>query len=397
MAKPVFWCHRRTRKPWLQQLPNSLQTPNVAFPRKEWRGTCAEHFLLYRWCRPAGGKTGRGGSGFRSRRRLSAVRIAFYAPMKPASSPVPSGDREMARNLIVALERHHQVDVATEFVSRDGKGDPEIQRNLATQGTDEARALIENWQTETVTKRPEAWFTYHVYHKAPDWVGPAVSEALNIPYFMAEVSHAPKQAGGPWDIGYCAAESAIRNARGIFGLSALDAACVLPLLDDPGRYHKLAPFTDTRPFARAMERSAKHRKEVIDRFGFHPAAPILLAVGMMREGDKLASYGVLAEALSMLSHKAWSLLIVGDGPARGAVESFFHEVPSERIGFAGTTAPDGLPGLYAAADLMVWPAINEAFGMAMLEAQATGLPSSPDGRAAFRMSCTTAKPACCAR
>ena len=97
------------------------------------------------------------------------------------------------------------------------------------------------------------------------------------------------------DIGYCAAESAIRNARGIFGLSALDAACVLPLLDDPGRYHKLAPFTDTRPFARAMERSAKHRKEVIDRFGFHPAAPVLLAVGMMREGDKLASYGVLAK------------------------------------------------------------------------------------------------------
>ena len=30
--------------------------------------------------------------------------------------------------------------------------------------------------------------------------------------------------------------------------------------------------------------------------------------------------------------------------------------------------------LYAASDLMVWPAINEAFGMALLEAQACGLP-----------------------
>ena len=293
--------------------------------------------------------------------------------MKPASSPVPSGDREMARNLITALERHHEVDIATEFVSWDGKGDPEIQ-DLATQGTGEARALIEKWQTGTVAKRPDAWFTYHVYHKAPDWVGPAVSEALNIPYFMAEVSHAPKQAGGPWDIGYCAAESAIRNAQGIFGLSTLDATCVLPLLEDPGRYYKLAPFTDTRPFARAMERRAEHRNEVVARFGFDPAAPVLLAVGMMREGDKLASYGVLAEALDMLSSKAWNLLIVGDGPAREAVERVFHEVPSERIGFAGTTAPNDLPGLYAAADLMVWPAINEAYGMAMLEAQATGLP-----------------------
>ena len=33
-----------------------------------------------------------------------------------------------------------------------------------------------------------------------------------------------------------------------------------------------------------------------------------------------------------------------------------------------------MPALYAAADLLVWPAINEAYGMALLEAQAAGLP-----------------------
>jgi glycosyltransferase involved in cell wall biosynthesis len=33
-----------------------------------------------------------------------------------------------------------------------------------------------------------------------------------------------------------------------------------------------------------------------------------------------------------------------------------------------------LPAVYAAADLYVWPAINEAYGMAFLEAQASGLP-----------------------
>ena len=25
---------------------------------------------------------------------------------------------------------------------------------------------------------PDLWFTYHLYHKAPDWLGPAVSAAL---------------------------------------------------------------------------------------------------------------------------------------------------------------------------------------------------------------------------
>ena len=33
-----------------------------------------------------------------------------------------------------------------------------------------------------------------------------------------------------------------------------------------------------------------------------------------------------------------------------------------------------LPALYAGADLYLWPAINEAYGMAFLEAQAAGLP-----------------------
>lgn len=32
-----------------------------------------------------------------------------------------------------------------------------------------------------------------------------------------------------------------------------------------------------------------------------------------------------------------------------------------------------MPALYAAADLMGWPAVNEAYGMALLEAQAAGL------------------------
>jgi glycosyltransferase involved in cell wall biosynthesis len=32
-----------------------------------------------------------------------------------------------------------------------------------------------------------------------------------------------------------------------------------------------------------------------------------------------------------------------------------------------------LPAVYVAADLFVWPAVNEAYGMAILEAQAAGL------------------------
>jgi glycosyltransferase involved in cell wall biosynthesis len=45
-----------------------------------------------------------------------------------------------------------------------------------------------------------------------------------------------------------------------------------------------------------------------------------------------------------------------------------------RVRYAGEQPPEALPGFYAAADIMVWPAIREAYGVALLEAQAAGLP-----------------------
>jgi len=68
------------------------------------------------------------------------------------------------------------------------------------------------------------------------------------------------------------------------------------------------------------------------------------------------------------------LLIVGDGPARGDVEAAFVNLLPGRVIYAGAAASNDLPAFYAAADLMVWPAVNEAYGMALLEAQAAGLP-----------------------
>jgi glycosyltransferase involved in cell wall biosynthesis len=40
----------------------------------------------------------------------------------------------------------------------------------------------------------------------------------------------------------------------------------------------------------------------------------------------------------------------------------------------GARPRETLPEIAAACDLCVWPAVNEAFGMALLEAQACGLP-----------------------
>jgi glycosyltransferase involved in cell wall biosynthesis len=109
------------------------------------------------------------------------------------------------------------------------------------------------------------------------------------------------------------------------------------------------------------------------RLKIDETAPWLLAVGMMRPGDKLASYRVLAEALERGRLKRPILLIAGAGEAEREGKRAFADAPCP-VMFLGKIAPERLAPLYAAADLLVWPAINEAFGMALLEAQACGLP-----------------------
>ena len=56
-------------------------------------------------------------------------------------------------------------------------------------------------------------------------------------------------------------------------------------------------------------------------------------------------------------------------------ERFFHRLPAAQdVTFAGALARDRLPALFAHADALAWPGIGEAYGLAYLEAQASGLP-----------------------
>src|SRR5947199_1483675 len=121
------------------------------------------------------------------------MRIAFYAPLKPPDHPVPSGDRRVAQLFLEALRlAGHEPFVASRLRSYDGHGDAARQRRLATIGGYVAERLLRCWHASP-DETPDLWFTYHLYYKAPDWLGPAVSSALGIPYVVADASSAPKR------------------------------------------------------------------------------------------------------------------------------------------------------------------------------------------------------------
>ncbi|MFQ6022926.1 MAG: glycosyltransferase family 4 protein [Acidiferrobacterales bacterium] len=302
------------------------------------------------------------------------MRVAFYAPMKAPTDPAPSGDRKIARLFVRALDdAGHEVMLVSRFRSWEGAGDGIRQQRLQDIGCRLAERLLHRYRTRPTERWPEAWFTYHLYHKAPDWLGPCVSRNLGIPYVVAEASYAPKQAGGPWAIGHEAAGAAIAQSAAIIALNSTDTPCVLPLLDSPRRVVSLKPFLDTSEYP-LRDRRREERVVLQERFSLDTKRPWLLTVAMMRYGNKLSCYQVLGRVLKYITDHRVAMLIVGDGPARADVEVALAGIDQHQIVFAGLQSQDELKDFYTAADLFVWPAVDEPLGMALLEAQAAGVP-----------------------
>ena len=277
----------------------------------------------------------------------------------------------MARALLAALSAAGQpVELASRLRSYDRDGDAQRQGRIRGLAERSAARLLRRYHA----RPPRAWLTYHAYHKSPDWLGPQIAGALDIPYLIAEASFAPKQAAGPWAQGHIATGRAIGRADVVLVMTAQDAECLRPLVEPPAELRSLPPFLDPAPFLAARAARTRHRADIACQFHLDPGQPWLLAVAMMRPDVKRQSYLLLGEALGRLGREPWQLLVVGDGAARAEIEAALARAASGRVRFAGMVPEEALPAFYAAADLLVWPAVREAYGLAMLEAQAAGLP-----------------------
>ncbi len=294
------------------------------------------------------------------------MRIAFYAPMKPPTHPVPSGDRRMAGLLIRALgQAGHDVSLASPLRSYDRTGDAHRQARIRRI----AARVTQRYLSRHHRHRPDLWFTYHIYHKAPDWIGPAVTDRLSIPYVVADPIISPSQASGPWTLGYDAAAAAIAQADRLIAFDPIDIPAVDRLRQGDGSITPLPPFLDP-PQARSSRPAL--RAALAAAHALDPDIPWLATVAMMRHDVKRDSYRLLADALGRLRSKNWALLIAGDGPARDEIEPLMHA--AGRVVFLGRVSDADITDLYHAADLAVWPALKEGYAMALVEAQACGLP-----------------------
>lgn len=293
-------------------------------------------------------------------------RVAFHAPMKPPTHPVPSGDRAFARALMAAITTDSAtVELVSDLQTRDSRGDPARQAEIRAEAARESARLIES----LAPAPPDLWVTYHNYYKAPDLIGHAVTSALNLPYVQIEASRSTKRLTGPWSGFAAATEAAIDAADIVFHLTANDLITLQRHRPPGQRLVHLRPFLPRADLPPATDPAA-HGKT-------------MLAAGMMRPGDKLTSYRVIADTLAHLDSPDWRLRIAGDGPARPEVERLMAP-HGDRVRFLGQLDDDGMAAAYAQAALLFWPGVNEGFGMVYLEAQAAGLPVVAQDRPGVR-------------
>ncbi len=302
------------------------------------------------------------------------MRIALYTPgddPDPAAAWAgPALVHLLARALDVA---GHQVLAPSEFRTDAGPEEGRRRVTLERRAVKHAMRLVASYRDLPSVARPEAWLTCRLHQAAPDLIGAVVAETLGIPYLLVGASFVRAEVGGANAGWHAYAARAIARAHAVLSLTAEDEESIRPLVASTARLYRLAPFLDPAPY-RAAERD-EARRALVEVLPLDPARPWLLSVAPIRPGHALASWRLLGRSLGLIAAPPWQLLAVGDGEARALVEAALAPLGPGCAVFAGARRDDALRTAYAACDLYVWPAYQEALSPALLEAQAAGLPA----------------------
>jgi alpha-1,6-mannosyltransferase len=122
-------------------------------------------------------------------------------------------------------------------------------------------------------------------------------------------------------------------------------------------------------------RSQERRQQLLRRGGANRDSVLLLYAGRLAPEKNLSLLFELVVRLAAGAKRDYRFLVAGDGIERGRWEAFCEKHAAGRVAFLGhIKSPDELADLFANADVFVHPNPREPFGIAPLEAMASGLP-----------------------
>jgi glycosyltransferase involved in cell wall biosynthesis len=118
------------------------------------------------------------------------------------------------------------------------------------------------------------------------------------------------------------------------------------------------------------------REDLVARLGLG-GKRIVLTVGRLSALERYTGHDRLIAALPAIAARVpdAAYLIVGSGDDRPRLERLAHEAGvGDRVVFAGHVPDPELPDYFALAHVFAMPSTGEGFGIAFLEAAASGLP-----------------------
>ena len=298
------------------------------------------------------------------------MRLVLHTPNLAPSPTTARGAARRAWLIARALEIAGH-DVVPAYWTSGGRGGGINQRRRAASGR-----LAARWVAAERAREPDqrigAWLTYGAAAEAPDWIGPAVTDALDIPYIAVD-PYLDAPAGTAAE-GREALDAAVARADAVIAQSTAVAEAAASLLDDDARIERLPPFLELGAIRAAEKVRDQHCQAMAAALQLPPRGLTLLTVARLTGGDRVDGYRTLALTLSRLTMIDWTLLVVGDGPARAEVDAALRIVPPVRYRLCGERLGSALLPFYLAADLFLWPTPGPRHAQALLEAQAFGVP-----------------------
>lgn len=292
------------------------------------------------------------------------LKIAYYMPFKPLGHPNPSGD------LVTGTEIHEHLNLH----GFDCRSVSSLRsRWIYYRPLSWLQLFREQYRisAENNLFKPDLWFTYHSYYKAPDLLGPRCASQLNIPYIIFQGIYSTKRRKKIKTMaGFYLNKWSLLKSDLIFTNKKRDEKNLLRILP-ANRICYLAPGIHTRHF----NFCAQSRKEQREKWGIGNDTVILTAA-MFRPGVKtkgilkvIHSCGELAKDGDRIR-----LVIAGDGHCRKEIKDTAEKILPGRVTFCGKIPREEMFRLYSAADIFAFPGIEESLGMVYLEAQCCGLP-----------------------
>lgn len=133
-----------------------------------------------------------------------------------------------------------------------------------------------------------------------------------------------------------------------------------------GSIHRLPRGVDLESFHPDKAGYGAWRKQGLPEDGIR-----LLYVGRVSREKNLELLGDAFLAIAAIRSEL-SLTVVGEGPYRAAMEARLANHP--RVRFTGVLHGEDLVGVFASADIFVFPSLTDTFGNSVVEALASGVP-----------------------